>query len=166
MRIEQDLIEETQLDEVISKVLTAMSEEECGSEQFGHMAEHLLKLYRAKEIDVKGKVLAFDSAAKQVDQDRLTEIREFEANQKKIENQMTLGLRQRELELQQMKLDTDRSVSELDMSIKQDTFEERRRISSDTLALIAANLGGILIIIGYERVNVIASKAIGFIMRR
>lgn len=38
-------------------------------------------------------------------------------------------------------------------------------VSRETLALIAANLTGILIIISYERVHIIASKAIGFVSK-
>lgn len=43
--------------------------------------------------------------------------------------------------------------------------EKPDRISKDTLAVIGANLVGIAMIIGYERANIIASKALGFIMR-
>lgn len=38
-------------------------------------------------------------------------------------------------------------------------------VSRDTLATIAANLAGILLIIRHEDVNVIASKALGFVIR-
>ena len=37
------------------------------------------------------------------------------------------------------------------------------RLSPDTLATIAANLLGIALIVGYERANVMTSKATGFI---
>jgi hypothetical protein len=40
-----------------------------------------------------------------------------------------------------------------------------KRPSPDTVLLVAGNLAGIVIIIGYERANVIASKAIGFVLR-
>lgn len=42
---------------------------------------------------------------------------------------------------------------------------EPKRVSPDTWALIGANLAGILIIISYERVNVITTKAIGFLTK-
>jgi hypothetical protein len=45
------------------------------------------------------------------------------------------------------------------------TEERRPRISPDTLATIAANLGGILIIVGHERAHIVTSKALGFIKR-
>jgi len=40
-----------------------------------------------------------------------------------------------------------------------------KRISPDTKALIAGNLAGIVLIIGYERANVITSKALGFVLK-
>ena len=40
-----------------------------------------------------------------------------------------------------------------------------RRISPDTLAVIAGNLLGIGLILSYERLNVITSKALGFVVR-
>lgn len=39
------------------------------------------------------------------------------------------------------------------------------RISKDTLAIIAGNLSGILVILAYERAHVVASKALGFVMK-
>lgn len=40
-----------------------------------------------------------------------------------------------------------------------------KRVSPDTWAVVGANLAGILIIVGHERVHVITSKAVGFIMK-
>jgi hypothetical protein len=40
-----------------------------------------------------------------------------------------------------------------------------RRVSPDTLALVAANIFGILWITRYERENVVTSKALGFIQK-
>ncbi len=40
-----------------------------------------------------------------------------------------------------------------------------RRIKPDTVAVIAANLLGIALILGYEKANVITTKALGFIIR-
>lgn len=39
------------------------------------------------------------------------------------------------------------------------------RLSNDTLAAIAANLLGIVVIVGHERANVITSKALGFVTK-
>ena len=40
-----------------------------------------------------------------------------------------------------------------------------RRVSPDTLANVAANLAGIAIIVGHERVHIVTSKALGFIKK-
>lgn len=43
--------------------------------------------------------------------------------------------------------------------------ERKRRVSPDTLAIVGANLLGILIIVGYEQGHVVASKGLGMILR-
>ena len=45
------------------------------------------------------------------------------------------------------------------------TANARTKVSADTLATIAANLAGILIIVKHEQANVIASKALGFVAK-
>lgn len=41
----------------------------------------------------------------------------------------------------------------------------KNRISQDTLATIFANLVGIIVILHYERVDVVASKALSFVQK-
>lgn len=38
---------------------------------------------------------------------------------------------------------------------------ERRRVSPDTMAIVAGNLLGILIMVGYERGHILTTKALG-----
>lgn len=40
-----------------------------------------------------------------------------------------------------------------------------KRISPDTILIVGANLLGIVLILGYERVNVVASKALSFVVK-
>lgn len=40
-----------------------------------------------------------------------------------------------------------------------------KRVSPDTWALIGANLAGIILILGHERINVITSKALSFVSK-
>lgn len=40
-----------------------------------------------------------------------------------------------------------------------------QRVSPDTWATIGAHLAGIVLIVGYERTNVITTKAIGFVQK-
>ncbi len=43
--------------------------------------------------------------------------------------------------------------------------KKKVRISPDTVAIIIANLAGIVLILGYERAHVITTKALGFIIK-
>lgn len=44
-------------------------------------------------------------------------------------------------------------------------IDSQKRVSPDTLILVAGNLVGIVLILGYEKANVITSRAIGFVMK-
>lgn len=57
-------------------------------------------------------------------------------------------------------LDVLYKLKEVDQKV-----ESHRRISADTLAIVAANLLGILIIVGHERAHVVTSKALGFMLK-
>ena len=43
--------------------------------------------------------------------------------------------------------------------------DAKKQLSPDTLALVGGNLLGILVIVGYEQKNVVASKALNFLMK-
>lgn len=43
--------------------------------------------------------------------------------------------------------------------------DSSRRVSPDTLATVAANLAGIVLILNYERANIVLTKAVGFILK-
>lgn len=43
--------------------------------------------------------------------------------------------------------------------------EKHSKVDPNTIALIAGNLAGILVIVAYEQKNVMTSKAMGFILR-
>jgi len=40
-----------------------------------------------------------------------------------------------------------------------------KKVTADTLATVAANLGGILLILGHERAHVVTTKALGFVQK-
>lgn len=44
-------------------------------------------------------------------------------------------------------------------------IDAKKSVSPDTMAMITANLAGILMIVGHERANVLTSKAIGFVTK-
>lgn len=41
----------------------------------------------------------------------------------------------------------------------------KKRLSPDTLAVVFGNLAGILLVLGYEQVGVVSSKAFGLVMK-
>jgi hypothetical protein len=64
--------------------------------------------------------------------------------------------------------DTDeypRLIDHLERLTRMKELERRFRVSQDTMATVAGNLLGILIIVGYEQKHVIVSKGLGFVMK-
>jgi hypothetical protein len=43
--------------------------------------------------------------------------------------------------------------------------EDKQRVSSDTMAIVLGNLFGILIIVSYEHIHVVTTKALSFILK-
>jgi hypothetical protein len=44
-------------------------------------------------------------------------------------------------------------------------LSSKSRVSKDTIAIVAGNLAGILMIVGHEKAHVVTSKAIGFVLK-
>ena len=40
-----------------------------------------------------------------------------------------------------------------------------KRVSADTLAMVAGNLAGIVLIVGHEKAHVVTSKALAFVLK-
>lgn len=55
-------------------------------------------------------------------------------------------------------------MKDTEASLRKDAVMSRR-VSPDTLAIVAANLVGIVLIIGHERANVIATKALSLVTK-
>jgi hypothetical protein len=53
----------------------------------------------------------------------------------------------------------------LEMLYKAKSHETCSRISPDVIATVAGNLLGIVLILGYEKANIITSKALGFVLK-
>lgn len=58
-----------------------------------------------------------------------------------------------------------KSIEALERLYKLKKQESESRVSPDTKAMIAANLAGIILILIYERANVMTSKALNFVMK-
>ena len=62
---------------------------------------------------------------------------------------------------------TPEEISEmLDLMERRDELRKKKvHVSPDTIAIIAGNLAGILLILNYEQFNVVSSKALGFVIK-
>lgn len=77
--------------------------------------------------------------------------------EKKFDEQLKLRLEEAE---------SLEDISEaLSIMERQRELGNKRRISPDTIAIVAGNLIGIVIILGFERGHIITTKALGFILR-
>lgn len=82
---------------------------------------------------------------------------------KEIDN--NLQLKAFEADLKSQELTANLRLKDLETLSKQIEINHPYRPSTDTLAIIAGNLVGIVFILGHERANVIASKALGLVMK-
>jgi hypothetical protein len=65
-----------------------------------------------------------------------------------------------------MSVESEEFVKSVDQLVKLYSLKPKNeRLSKDALATIAANLFGILLIVGHERANVVTSKALGFVQK-
>jgi NTP pyrophosphatase (non-canonical NTP hydrolase) len=53
----------------------------------------------------------------------------------------------------------------IDLMNKRQSPKEKKAVSPDTMAVVIGNLLGIVMILSYEKANVITSKALGFVLR-
>lgn len=53
----------------------------------------------------------------------------------------------------------------LEVLYKAKSYEKDRHISADTIAVVVGNLVGIILILYYEKADIITSKALGHILR-
>lgn len=137
----------SKLEEAIDELLKRVLETECDSDTYANLVDQLNKLYKAKEIDSKIKVS------------------EFEAVQKANEAEAKLKLTDLELGLQKVKHDSEAELRSAETEAKIVETTDRRRVKPDTLALVGANILGIVLVIGHERASVIATKALGFVSK-
>lgn len=71
-------------------------------------------------------------------------------------------------DLKNIRIDSPDYPSAVDQVAKLYKLKEQdtpKRVSADTLAMIGGNLAGIALILGYERANVVTSKALGFVLK-
>ena len=163
---------ENAIDNLLDQLLTA----DCGSETYTVMVDQLNKLYKAREIHSKIKVTEFEAVTKAEESDIKLKLAEIESNNKKAEVEANHALKQREIDgnhklkdlelgLQKIKHDSEAELRAAETEAKLEETKDRRRVKPDTLALVAANIAGIVLVIGHERASVIATKALGFVTK-
>jgi hypothetical protein len=136
----RDEIEATKLDSLIEEIIEQLAGHDAASEEYAKMADQLTKLYKLKQIETELKLKTNDQDIKDRELYSTISIKENELGDKRL-------------------------LMDVEIESKQDEIARRKRVSPETLALIAANLTGIVIVVGYERVNIIATKALGFVSR-
>lgn len=55
--------------------------------------------------------------------------------------------------------------AQLEKLYKMKTTDKSSRVSADTLVIVAGNLAGIGLILNYERMHAVTSKALGFVLK-
>ena len=153
------------LETAISRLLTEMSGKDCDSDEYAKMVDQLVKLYKAKETHVSLKLKAVETIIKENESDSLIEIKETEARVKEAESAANIRTKEIESQIKRDETDSNCRVKELDAILKQREIDNPWRPSADTLAIIGANIVGIVMILGHERANVIATKALGFVSK-
>lgn len=136
------------LDQAIAELLDRINSNHYEPEEYAKIADNLTKLIKNKQIIAELKLKTFDANNKMREFEESNNLKAAELTFKREDSTKTHTLKERELEL------------------KQSEAEKPDRVSKETLAVIGANIAGIVMILGYERANVIASKAFSLIMRR
>lgn len=132
------------LESAIAAILLEMQAQDSTSEEYKRMVEQLSKLYHLKRMDD-------DIRQQQADRRREDEKAEYENRRVNAETVLS------EAEAELKRTETAERIKE---SLR------RIKVDHNTVALIAGNLLGIAVIVGYERANVLTSKALSFIKNR
>jgi len=151
----EDNLDPSKLSGVIDEVLDQLSGHDCETDEYGKIVDQLTKLYKVKEIDINLKLKVVDTFAKKQDLEAQMEL-------KKQESEASISLKFTESDAKIEELKASCRVKDADATLKMSEIDKPDRVSKDTLAIIGANIAGIVLILGYERLNIITSKALGF----
>ena len=142
--------ETTSLEEVIDNHQTQMVGVDAYSSEYIQMMKDLSVLYKlqSEEQVSEQKQKEFDLKVKefQLKEEELEFKREHERNESYYKAK-------------------DYTLKEEEILIKQADLERRGKISPDTVIMIAGNLAGILLILNFEKVGVVTSKAMGLLIK-
>ena len=140
----------TSLDEVIDNHLTQMVGIDAHSAEYIQLAKDLSLLYKIKNEE---KLFEF----KESDQNLKVEehlFRKEEINLKRERDEVDIQLKQQEF-----------ALKERELYLKEKEIDRKGKVSGDTMMLVAGNLTGLLLILNYERLNVITTKAMSLLIK-
>ena len=142
--------ETTSLEEVIDNHQTQMVGVDAYSSEYIQMMRDLSVLYKlqSEEQVSEQKQKEFDLKVKefQLKEEELEFKREHERNESSYKAK-------------------DYTLKEAEILMKQADLERRGKISPDTVIMVAGNLAGILLILNFEKVGVVTSKAMGLLIK-
>jgi hypothetical protein len=78
---------------------------------------------------------------------------------------LNLKIKVIETDAKQKEHELNCQAKETEIALKKEEIKSHYRVKPDTLALIAGNLAGILIVVGYEHTHIVASKAFSLLNR-
>lgn len=180
----EEFNELSKLDQAIDKLLTHMLSIDPGTEDYTRAAKQLTELTNVKETLAKMAALAQDTHNKVGQHNDTVRLKESEIQNKKTESDRNADLKEEELHLRERQLNADVAFKSQDLEVKkmevnasahlksieadakQLAMDTPDRVSKDQALLVAGNVLGIAMILMHERVHVIASKALGFVLRR
>ena len=112
--------------------------------------DRILETMSGVEPDTKEYASMADQLAK------IYKMKEIESN---------IRQKQDETRMRQLESQANCRLREVETALKKSDLERANRVSLDTWATIGGHILGVVIIVGYERANVITSKALSFVMR-
>ena len=167
--------ETTSLEEVIDNHQTQMVGVDAYSSEYIQMMRDLSVLYKiqSEERVSELKQKEFDLKVKefQLKEEELELKREHERNESSYKaKDYTLKEEELEFNLEHERNESyykakDYTLKEAEILMKQADLERRGKISPDTVIMIAGNLAGILLILNFEKVGVVTSKAMGLLIK-
>jgi hypothetical protein len=160
------------LNAAIDKTLSVITDTEPGTEEYTLLIDQLTKLTKVKDSVVSQTLKTLELNNKTCTEEYTHALKLDEYNHKTAQDAITGELKQRELDIRERELKnreaetSDANRLKLrELELKEREAEKPDRVSRETLAMIGANLAGIVAILGYEKFNVIASKAFSLVMK-
>jgi hypothetical protein len=161
-----DFTETSKLNEAIDQILSELVTTSVTDDSYSKLADQLTKLTKIKQIIVETRLKDFDAEEKAHEFRQSLELKNREHDLKKLEHDNALEMKARELQFKQEEADDSHALRKREIDLKLAEFEKPDRVSKDALVAAGASVVGILVIVGYERFNVIASKALSFVLKR